>query len=273
MFISLSKKYIFLSNKKAGSTSFQYALAEDCEIASGMGSRMARHPNFGIGGKHLNYQHMQELLEGYSNRISPLNGFFVFGVAREPLSRFRSAYAFRAKPRDAAPKFYTGDISFEDYARRILSGKSRTHEFQSDFFAGDPGPNFVARLDTLEQSIAMIREITGLNFTAVLGETHKNASAPRDTSITDPGLEREIREYLAPDYEFYEGQTNRLRHPVVETPPISIEKSLRFMLSRGFQYELASSMLFKSIVRLQRVEGFGLSDFLGAQPQRIDPPV
>lgn len=260
MLISLSRKYVFLANPKAASTSFERSFADECEIASCYGNLFGRHPRFDHGGKHINYRELRALLAGF-DEISPVEGLFVFAIVRDPLDRLRSIFRFRSLDMMARrrPGAYLGATDFEAYLRDILAGRPRPYMLQSSFLAGDDGqgPNFVARLETLDQSLALVRDFTGLDFSAVLALT-ANAGEARETAIGDPGLAREVRAFLQPDYEFYEISTDRLLRPVAETPPIDIDAALEWMM-RHMPYEVAATLLRKAR-RRRRDPGFHLSD-------------
>lgn len=268
MLLSLSDRYLFLSNPKAASTSFETTYGNRCEIASCQGNRFGRHPVIGGGGKHANYRESQRVFAKLFANFMPLGQTFVFGTVREPLSRLASYYRFFTRNQGARDKVSIGDMSFEQLVRNLINrpqgGLARNLPSQYDFFRDETGEislNYLIKLDNMVESLATIDREVGLDFSDVLG-TSVNVSDERAFELADPGLRRAFDEYFAKDIELFETKTDRLLKPVEPGRAVDIDAALRWMATRGARFDLASSIIYKMAQRIANDPGFKVSDVL-----------
>ena len=195
MLISVKRRFIFVANSKAASTSIEEALYPFAEIERG-GTPARKH----IG--------MQDILREYDflfrNPGLKAPSFFAFGVMRDPLDWISSWFRYRRGNKVASP--LPKDISFAefwakgDWNRFAAKGRPR---LQRDFFADDHGRplvDMVIPYQDLGPAFAQVTDALGLKVD--LG--HMNASKlAADADVIPADLVAEVRSHYAADYEFF----------------------------------------------------------------------
>lgn len=266
MLVSLSRRYIFLANRKAASTSFEAVLDPECELATGLTpDKFAFHPLTGGGGKHASYRECARIYARMFDRTLPIDHFLVFGVVRDPIERQRSRLHFRLRRPEAFPQLV--ELGFEQFLRRVMENNAAPADnpglFQYDFFRDDHGAigaNYLIRFDNIPRSLEILRDATGHDFTRAAGTT-LNASRGENDAI-DPGLRREAERFFARDYELYESATDRLLAEPIRGGELSVEKTLRRMGRIMGEFDLASSIAHKLRHRLRRDPSFSVASLL-----------
>lgn len=87
--IHFKKKYIFIANKKTGSTSIHNILKKDSpDICST--KTIHERPI----GKHDNYTKIKKFLD---SKNMDINQFYIFGFVRNPITRIKSCYKYEHK--------------------------------------------------------------------------------------------------------------------------------------------------------------------------------
>lgn len=266
MLMSLSQRYVFLAHSKAASTSFETAYGDSCEIALGNNQSAGRHPATGDSGKHIKYATFLENFAGFFQSFLPIEHYFVFGVMREPMRRIRSLYCDWSR---AAAKSRNRMPGIDDFAQFIdavvnetLSARATIPSQYSFFMDKDQeiSLNYLIRMEEIETCLENLKAVSGLDFKKVLeirGDVAELSSAP-----IDPGLQRVVEEYFAEDYELYEQQTDHMLWQWDRSGHLNVEAALRWMAQKGNRFEVASSLLYKARLRLQRDKAFKLTDLI-----------
>lgn len=105
MIISVEKKFIFVANLKAASTSIESALRPHGDI-------VVRRSELG---KHLSFSGIENRFKWLFDVIGK-NDFFKFGVIRDPLDYSVSLFkSHRDKKFLEIPDLYAGDMNFDDF--------------------------------------------------------------------------------------------------------------------------------------------------------------
>lgn len=269
MLLSLSRRYIFLANRKAASTSIEAEFGPECEIVAGIAAaKFAKHPLTGRGGKHMTYRELRAIFDPLFARTLPIEHFCVFGIVREPIERLWSYFAYQARWSEAKP--HTVGREFDTFVRRAVEARSKspkdTVETQHDFFRDEQGAirvNYLARLDNLAGSLETLRDATGLDFTRAAA-TRLNVSSAGPPKVADPGLRRAVRERFAEDYELHESKCDRLLAAPLAGGRLKPENALRWMLSGPQAFDLAASLAWKLRQRRARDPDFRIADLLRA---------
>lgn len=267
MLLSLSRRYIFLANRKAASTSIESAFGPECEIATGIAAaKFAPHPVTGRGGKHMTYRECRIVHARLFERVLPIEGFCVFGIVREPLDRLWSYFRYQARWAEAKP--HTVGRSFDDFVRRAVAATSsspkNTVESQHDFFRDEDGAirlNYLVRLDNMAASLAILRDATGLDFTRAAG-TRLNISSSGPPELADKGLRRAVEERFTRDYDLYETMTDRLLAEPAREGRVNPDNVLRWMHKGPMRFDIAASIAYKLRRRLARDPRYSIAGLL-----------
>ncbi|WP_068119253.1 sulfotransferase family 2 domain-containing protein [Tropicimonas marinistellae] len=197
MQIGIRKRFVFVANTKAASTSIEFALAPHAEIQrSGTPKR-----------KHV---WMRDALRIYDfvfsqEKFSP-GTFFRFAVMREPSDWIASWYRYRCGNGKIEAKL-PAEITFDEFWRKndwnITRADGRPN-LQRDLFCRPDGEmliDYIIPYETLDTEFARICE--GLGVKAALPKLNRSAITASEREIPRE-LRDEVRAHLQPDYEIYE---------------------------------------------------------------------
>jgi len=196
-----SKGFVLLAPTKTGSTSVEAAFFTHSQII------LQSPPSF----KHTTYAGFQRFLQPYlASGGFPRESYEVVCAFREPVDWLSSWWRYRSREQLANPKNprhrnYTGDISFEQFARAYMDGSEqfakvgRLSRFVSPR-PGEPEVDRIFRYDRLDLLIDFLCEKVGEKVE--VGSA--NASPHRSYSLSEE-CELELREFFAPEYRIYEG--------------------------------------------------------------------
>lgn len=208
MLVSFDKKFIFIANTKAASTSVEHAFKRYSNV-------IITRQKFG---KHFTYKTIVAMFQPvFESSGVPPEAYFRFGVIRDPLSWLVSWYNYRR--RDAlssnSPKSTRG-IGIEEFIEEATSTAKRrpfAHlGLQANKFLdadGNLGVDFLIPLPHLQEDLEQIRLALGLpQLSAVLKS--KNVS-PRVASVDDvpESLRRKVEQRYARDRELFENAMRR----------------------------------------------------------------
>lgn len=266
MLMSLSQRYVFLS-QRAASSNFEEAYGDSCEIACVSDVGLGRHPVTGGSGRHMGYRELLETFDDFFRRWLPVEKFFVFGTVREPLRRLRALYLGQLRSgRNNKGKYEPGQFArFVDDIIDAPPDSRGSVRSQYSFFMdadGDISLNYLIRMERLRGSLADMEELSGLAFPKALQQARAAAAArPAPPSITvDPGLQRVIEEHFGQDFELYEQKTDRLLREWDRSGKLNVEAALRSMMRGRNRYEIAGTLLHKAVMRLEKDEHFSLAE-------------
>lgn len=162
--------------------------------------------------KHLSYQ-------DYTQSVLPLlqaKGFDdiqMFAVIRHPLDWVRSWYTYRARDVLASPehpnhRHYTGNLSFDDFAQRVVSDSPKSMasiRSQAHFVLdkdGNVGVDALFTMNNLAEKLPAFLSDRGVKNLGPLPT--KNSSAKKaHADISDETLQK-ITTHFARDFELFE---------------------------------------------------------------------
>jgi hypothetical protein len=194
------KGFVLLAPTKTGSTSIEAAFLTHSQII------LQSPPCF----KHTTYAGFQRFLQPYlASGGFPRESYEVVCAFREPIDWLSSWWRYRsreklANPTDPRHRNYTGDITFEQFARAYMEGSEQFAKVGrlSRFVRSRPGEAEVDRLfryDRLDLLVDFLCEKVGEEVE--IGSA--NTSPKRSYSLSEE-CEIELREFFAPEYRIYE---------------------------------------------------------------------
>jgi len=160
--------------------------------------------------KHTTYAGFQRYLQPFlKSKGFPRESYEVVCVFREPIDWLSSWWRYRsreklANPLDPKHRNYTGDVSFEHFARAYMEGSERFAKVgrPSKFVQprqGEAEMDQIFRYDRLDLLVEFLCEKVGEEVE--VGSA--NASPERTFSLSEE-CEIELREFFAPEYRVYE---------------------------------------------------------------------
>jgi len=192
--------FVFLATTKCGSTSIETAFMTHSQVI------LQNPPNI----KHTNYAGFQRFLQPYlASGGFPRESYEVVCAFREPIDWLSSWWRYRSRTNLANPanprhRNYTGDMSFERFARAYMEGNEQFAQVgrQSRFVRPSPGEAEVDRIfryDRLDLLIDYLCEKVGEEVQVGAA----NTSPKRSYSLSEE-CDIELREFFAPEYRIYE---------------------------------------------------------------------
>ena len=200
MLLAPGKGFVFLAPTKTGSTSIEAAFLTHSQII------LQSPPSF----KHTTYAGFQRFLQPYlASGGFPRESYEVVCAFREPIDWLASWWRYRSREQLANPtnprhRNYTGDISFEQFARAYMEGSEpfakvgRLSRFVRPC-PGEPEVDRIFRYDRLDLLIDFLCEKVGEEVE--VGSA--NASPQRSYALSEE-CELELHEFFAPEYRIYE---------------------------------------------------------------------
>ena len=200
MLLAPGKGFVFLATTKSGSTSIETAFMTHSQM-------ILRSPP---AIKHTTYAGFQRFLQPFLNSKGfPRESYEVVCVFREPIDWLSSWWRYRsreklANPTDPKHRNYTGDVSFEQFARAYMEGSEHFAQVgrPSRFVqsrSGQAEMDRIFRYDRLDLLVDFLCEKVGEEVE--VGSV--NTSPERSFSLSEE-CEIELREFFAPEYRIYE---------------------------------------------------------------------
>ena len=160
--------------------------------------------------KHTTYAGFQRFLQPFLNSKGfPRESYEVVCVFREPIDWLSSWWRYRsreklANPTDPKHRNYTGDVSFEQFARAYMEGSEQFAQVgrPSRFVQprqGQAEMDRIFRYDRVDLLVDYLCEKVGEEVE--VGSV--NTSPERSFSLSEE-CEIELREFFAPEYRVYE---------------------------------------------------------------------
>jgi hypothetical protein len=191
------KGFVFLATTKSGSTSIETAFMSHAQMI------LRKPPAI----KHTTYAGFQRFLQPFlKSKGFPRESYEVVCVFREPIDWLASWWRYRSRekladPADPKHSNYTGDVSFEQFARAYMEGSEqfgRPSKFVQPR-SGQAEVDRIFRYDRLDLLVDFLCEKVGEEVE--VGST--NTSPERSVSLSEE-CEIELREFFAPEYRIYE---------------------------------------------------------------------
>lgn len=114
MLVSISKKIVFLSNPKCGTTSIEKAISPHCEIRL-MGTKY---------GKHTPASRFARAWMPFLGQQLKISDFFIICTTRSPFSKIVSWYKYRSRASLEGHRRYLGGIPFKEFCEHCMSKSS-----------------------------------------------------------------------------------------------------------------------------------------------------
>lgn len=204
MLISFKKRFIFIANPKAASTSVERLLKTEAEIAI---IRLAY-------GKHMPYKAIEKQFKFIFNKSGiPANAYFRFGIIRDPLDWVVSWYNYRTRDllrQKNHPNSCYG-ISFEEFGKHLMSKGDRPKfakvGFQNQMFKdahNKLGVDYLIPLPRLAEDLHVICNALGIKRIPESKIIKTNVS-PKLLSANDvsPTLATSLRDHFSVDAELF----------------------------------------------------------------------
>jgi hypothetical protein len=193
--------FVFLATTKSGSTSIETAFMRHSQMI------LQKPPAI----KHTTYAGFQRFLQPFLNSKGfPRESYEVVCVFREPIDWLSSWWRYRsreklANPTDPKHRNYTGDVSFEHFARAYMEGSERFAKVGRPYKfvrprSGQAEMDRIFRYDRLDLLVDFLCEKVGEEVE--VGSA--NTSPERSVSPLSEECEIELREFFAPEYRIYE---------------------------------------------------------------------
>jgi hypothetical protein len=189
------KGFVFLATTKSGSTSIETAFMSHSQMI------LRKPPAI----KHTTYAGFQRFLQPFLNSKGfPRESYEVVCVFREPIDWLSSWWRYRSREKLPKHRNYTGDVSFEQFARAYMEGSEHFAQVgrPSRFVqsrSGQAEMDRIFRYDRLDLLVDFLCEKVGEEVE--VGSV--NTSPERSFSLSEE-CEIELREFFAPEYRIYE---------------------------------------------------------------------
>ncbi|HUF57319.1 MAG TPA: sulfotransferase family 2 domain-containing protein [Thermohalobaculum sp.] len=193
MLISVSKRFVFVANTKAASTSFEHRLFPYCEIQRAGTPERKHIPLAKILGHEYRFL--------FDNPDYPADTFFKFGVIRDPIEWIGSWYRYRKGNKTQAP--IPAGMSFQDFYEKMdwnFVGWGRKF-LQSDKFRSESGhilADYLIPYEDLEVHAKIIFDAYGIE--GDLPKKNSSELGPETLSVPSDLIER-LRDFYKEDYD------------------------------------------------------------------------
>lgn len=202
MLISVKKRFVFVANTKAASTSIEAALARQAEISRPGGPQEKHTP---LAFVRWEYRFL------FTAPETPFDGFFKFGVMREPMDWIESWFRYRKGNKVASP--LPASMSFAEFWDQgdwNIRRRDGAPYAQSDMFVDQHGQllaDLVLPYHRLNEVLPRVFQALGIAAEV----SHLNVSALKsvDDSLT-PALRDRMRAHYAADYALFDTLEDRL---------------------------------------------------------------
>ena len=201
MLLAPSKGFVFLATTKTGSTSIETAFLTHSQVV------LQSPPSF----KHTTYAGFQRFLQPYlASGGFPRESYEVVCAFREPIDWLSSWWRYRSREQLANPinprhRNYTGDVSFDEFARAYMEGSEQFAKVgrPSRFLRPRPGEAEVDRIFRYERLDLLVDYLCEKVGDEV--EVGSANASPERSYVLSEDCETELREFFAPEYRIYEG--------------------------------------------------------------------
>lgn len=183
---------VFLSMTKSGSTAVEGHFASQAQMV------VRKPPPM----KHMKARtfekHIAPVLRSYG---FPRESYELMCIVRDPVDWAASWWRYRSRPAAKDKPVYTGDMSFDEFADRVITGRVRLGG-AANFVSDDAGNVIVDRMyryENLEQAAAWMAERLGIDPPTL---KRANISPARPLEVS-PRTRARLEEHFAADLEIY----------------------------------------------------------------------
>lgn len=185
--------FVLLSMPKTGSTALQSHFGRHAQV-------VVRNPP---GMKHMTAGTFEEMFTPWFERFGfARSSYETVALVRHPVDRAQSWWRYRARPAVQGRPNYTGDMSFDDFAERLVDGRitlGTAHNFLTD----SQGRVIVDRLYRHEHLTDAAQWMADKLGVAVPDLRPVNASPERAGELS-LATRRRLEYHLAADVAIYE---------------------------------------------------------------------
>lgn len=166
--------FIVIAVPKSGSSALEAAFAKHAQLVT------SGPPSL----KHVTAREFDErFVPLLSHHGYDRSDYEVTALLREPVSWLASWWRYRSRPGIAGKRTYVGDLGFDEFVGRVVSGEIRLRP-QTDYVTGEDGRLAVDRLwryDDLDTAFAWMREKVGKKKVRL---PQRNVSPPREHEVS-----------------------------------------------------------------------------------------
>jgi hypothetical protein len=197
MLLAPSHGFVYLAIPKTGTSSIETAFRPYAQVA----------PQGIPAIKHTRYIEFQRFLQPFlAAKGFPRESYEVVCAFREPIDWLSSFWRWRSRGKLAEPSSpkhhrYTGNVSFEQFARACMESNNG-EERQSKFVRARRGQAEIDRIfryDRIDLLVDFLCEKIGEDVEVGI----KNVSPERPFSLSEE-CKCELREFLRPEYRIYQ---------------------------------------------------------------------
>ncbi|MFN8193051.1 MAG: hypothetical protein U0R80_02070 [Nocardioidaceae bacterium] len=184
--------FVFLASPKAGSTAIQRAFAEHAQLLT-PGPPSLKH----VTASEFEADFAPLLAKHGYERSSYLTTCLV----REPIDLTLSWYRYRSRRNIAGSPHFTGDIGFDEFAERVVSGRGAFRR-PRDFLCDADGRMLVERpyrYEHVDACVAWMSEQVG----EPVSLRRVNVSPPREVTVSATTRQL-LEDYYSVDLELWE---------------------------------------------------------------------
>lgn len=184
--------FVVLAVPKSGSTALEAAFTKHAQLVTS-GPPSLKH----VTAREFEARFVPLLAEhGYAR-----SDYEVTALLREPVSWLASWWRYRSRPGIAGKRTYVGDLGFDEFVGRVVSGEIRLRP-QTDYVTGEDGHLAVDRLwryDDLDVAFEWMRGKVGKKKVRL---PERNVSPPREHEVS-ASTRALIEEAYAADLTLY----------------------------------------------------------------------
>jgi hypothetical protein len=195
MLLAPRQGFVFLAIPKTGTSAVETAFRPYAQVA----------PQGIPAIKHTKYSEFQRFLQPFlAAKGFPRVSYEVVCVFREPIDWLSSLWRYRSRGKLADPsstghRRYTGDVSFEQFAREYMRNQSGRQSRFVRARRGQAEVDRVFRYDRLDLLVDFLCEKIGEDVNLEV----MNVSPVRSFSLSSE-CENELHEFLRPEYRIYQ---------------------------------------------------------------------
>ncbi|MEJ8567760.1 sulfotransferase family 2 domain-containing protein [Elongatibacter sediminis] len=193
MLISISRRFVFVANSKAASTSIEKSLSRHADVVyQGSPDR-----------KHINLENARVEFESLFSEVG-FHRFFKFGVMRDPVSWILSWFRYRKRRNN--PNALPGKMTFDAFWERKDWNFIRTDgtkRLQRDFFVSSDGKllaDYIIPYHELEPHYRKVCKALGVS--ARLPRVNVSQPGVTEAQLSGDTLSQ-LREFYTEDYELF----------------------------------------------------------------------
>lgn len=185
--------FVFLSMTKTGSTAIHQHFSRHAQVLARNPPRM----------KHMTAKTFTELIVPLLERYGrPRESYEVMCIAREPVDWVGSWWRYRARPAMEGKPKSTANLSFDEFAEQIVSGKVKLGS-SANFVSDKDGKVIVDRIYKFEH-LGLAAEWMSAQLKIEPPKLRSANVSPARENVISPSTRRMLEEHYAADLAVYE---------------------------------------------------------------------